>query len=496
MGKDMEAQDSTASHCSRYTRSRAVPLTLALLVIISAHLGSVEWVSAQTPDTIISASSTLGAPGETGLPVDVRTSNPIVVGSTDLRLTFDPNVVEAMDVTSPLTDFVFFIDPLGTVTTASATANGQACPGGEALFTATFNVLPGAEPGCAVLGIEDADGLPPDDLIGPIPPIDPLPQILYESAPGQICISTCGNGQLDGPEICDDGNTIDGDCCSSTCEQIASDGTGCNDGNACTTNDSCSGGACAGGPPPNCDDSDICTDDSCAPATGCVNTNNTAPCDDGNACTTNDTCSGGACAGGPPPNCDDSDVCTDDSCAPATGCVNTNNTAPCDDGNACTTNDTCSGGACAGGPPLNCDDSDICTDDSCVPVTGCVHTNNTASCDDGNVCTTEDSCLDGACSGSLPPCDALGDVDCDGNPATPVDAQVILCLDVQRCVDADVPPPCDQPTERAARSDWDLDGDVDSADAMTTIRAFIGITDPADTPLGSCCLATGEVAAR
>ena len=28
-----------------------------------------------------------------------------------------------------------------------------------------------------------------------------------------------------------------------------------------------------------------------------------------------------------PPNCDDANVCTDDSCDPATGCVNANNTS-------------------------------------------------------------------------------------------------------------------------------------------------------------------------
>src|SRR5262249_1077025 len=55
--------------------------------------------------------------------------------------------------------------------------------------------------------------------------------------------------------------------------------------------------------PPNCDDGNACTDDTCSPTTGCIHTNNTAPCDDGNACTTADTCSGGVCVGGPPPNC-------------------------------------------------------------------------------------------------------------------------------------------------------------------------------------------------
>jgi len=80
-----------------------------------------------------------------------------------------------------------------------------------------------------------------------------------------------------------------------------------------------------------------------------VNTNNTQPCNDGSACTTNDTCAGGACVGGPPPDCNDGNVCTNDGCNPATGCTNTNNTAPCSDGNACTAPDVCGGGTCHGG---------------------------------------------------------------------------------------------------------------------------------------------------
>ena len=79
--------------------------------------------------------------------------------------------------------------------------------------------------------------------------------------------------------------------------------------------------------------------------------------------------------------CNDGNVCTDDSCNPATGCVYTNNTASCDDGNACTTADTCSGGACVGGTPLVCNDSNACTDDSCNPSSGCVYTPNTLCVD-------------------------------------------------------------------------------------------------------------------
>jgi hypothetical protein len=55
-------------------------------------------------------------------------------------------------------------------------------------------------------------------------------------------------------------------------------------------------------------------------------------------------------------------------------------------------------------PP--CQDANPCTDDSCNPATlGCVHLNNSASCDDGNACTAGDVCSSGVCSGTpaVPP---------------------------------------------------------------------------------------------
>ena len=58
---------------------------------------------------------------------------------------------------------------------------------------------------------------------------------------------------------------------------------------------------------------------------------------------------------------------------------NTNNTAGCDDGNACTENDVCADGACAAGTDIACDDGEGCTDDACDPASGCITTNNTAA---------------------------------------------------------------------------------------------------------------------
>ena len=71
-----------------------------------------------------------------------------------------------------------------------------------------------------------------------------------------------------------------------------------------------------------------------------------------------------------PIDCDDGDACTDDSCVDGV-CVNT--PIDCDDGDACTT-DSCVDGVCVG-TPMVCNDGSICTDDSCVDGV-CVYTDN------------------------------------------------------------------------------------------------------------------------
>jgi hypothetical protein len=57
----------------------------------------------------------------------------------------------------------------------------------------------------------------------------------------------CGDAILDPGEACDAGaaNGAPGSCCTAACTPIA-DGAGCSDGNACTTNDQCAAGTCAG----------------------------------------------------------------------------------------------------------------------------------------------------------------------------------------------------------------------------------------------------------
>jgi len=123
-----------------------------------------------------------------------------------------------------------------------------------------------------------------------------------------------------------------------------------------------------------------------------------------------------AAACGTNDDCADANPCTDDVCDPVLGCLHPNNTAPCDDGNPCTTADTCRDGACVAGPPLDCDDANPCTDDLCDPRTGCRHGDNSAPCNDGNACTTADVCHGGTCVGGDP---AAGCAACDAAAALP-----------------------------------------------------------------------------
>ena len=254
-----------------------------------------------------------------------------------------------------------------------------------------------------------------------IPCNDDNPCTVDTCAPGEGCKHTvapgpCSDGDActvndscaDGACVpgaqqdCNDGNPCTGDSCSEgTCVHDPLD-LPCDDGNPCTEGDLCVEGLCKGPAPTECDDGNLCTTDYCDPSSGCVFTINSTPCNDGNTCTTDDACTGGACTGGPALVCNDGNVCTDDSCLPDSGCIFATNTIPCDDGNACTTGDVCGGGQCAGPQSVSCDDSKICTLDSCDPQAGCVHLPLDAICDDSSACTVGDKCADGACVPGLP----------------------------------------------------------------------------------------------
>jgi hypothetical protein len=221
----------------------------------------------------------------------------------------------------------------------------------------------------------------------------------------------------------------------------ANEGMICNDNNLCTVNEICTGGSCTGQLKP-CNDANPCTDDQCNPLTGCQYTYNTNPCDDGNQCTIGDACQGGACVGGSGLPCNDNNPCTSDSCVPGKGCTHANNAAPCTDSNECTTSDTCVAGVCVGGPGLNCDDGNLCTNDLCDPNTGCKYAYNQAPCDDGNKCTSGDACQGGTCVGSQQlKCDDFNPCttdSCDKVFGCKYDLNTLPCNDGNACTKNDV----------------------------------------------------------
>jgi len=103
-----------------------------------------------------------------------------------------------------------------------------------------------------------------------------------------------------------------------------------------------------------------------------------ADCNDGDKCNGEESCQGGACVIGFPLECDDHNACTRD-CDATLGCVNepvANGTA-CSDGNTCTTGDTCQSGTCTAGAAVL----------------------DGSSCNDGDKCTVGDTCQAGACTG-------------------------------------------------------------------------------------------------
>jgi hypothetical protein len=210
------------------------------------------------------------------------------------------------------------------------------------------------------------------------------------------------------PDQCHDPGTCDP--ATGVCSNPAkANGTSCDDGNGCTTGDTCHAGLCTGNAIV-CAPTDGChVAGTCDPATGTCSTPakpDGTPCDDANACTHGDTCQAGVCTG-TPTVCGVQDQCNDAStCDPKTGICTPHpkaNGTPCDDGNACTRSDSCHGGVCVGGNPVVCGAPDQChMAGTCDPTTGaCTNAEKPdgTPCNDGNACTRPDVCKAGVCGG-------------------------------------------------------------------------------------------------
>ncbi len=244
---------------------------------------------------------------------------------------------------------------------------------------------------------------------------------------GNPCPGPTGDGDSDCSEVCVEA--------TDSCTGNDNNGAVCNDGNSCTTPDTCSAGTC-GGPGLSCDDGNVCTADSCDAGGGCVHTPlSGTSCDDTLYCNGADTCNAGACTthAGNPCSGPDGDANCKESCSEAAeNCtLNDPDVSACNDGKSCTNTDQCAGGVCGGiANDALCNDSKECTDEVCNPAsasanaaTGCVITTDISNtCSDGSLCTTSDACrADATCQGTAKVCtDGLSCTDEACIPATGV----------------------------------------------------------------------------
>ncbi len=231
-----------------------------------------------------------------------------------------------------------------------------------------------------------------------------------------------------------------GNCLNGMCEKAAAnDGSPCDDGQYCTENDACQGGACVGGSQKFCPSPDGCHVGACdeaKKACGSAAGNDGAACDDGDPCTYSGKCSGGSCSKGPSVDCSAFDgECSVGVCDPVLGCtaqakndnspcndmqgspcttgvcmnavctsVPTNEGGACDDGLFCNVEEKCAAGVCTGGKPNPCAPPGGCfiascdeANDACSAAPG----NDGSACDDFNTCTANTTCLNGACIGGV-----------------------------------------------------------------------------------------------
>jgi hypothetical protein len=143
-----------------------------------------------------SPSIPLGGNGD----VAVTTTNALTVGSTDVVVNFDPNVLQAVSASSStLSSFTAFIDNVsGRVSTASASSGGDGLAGGDPLLTVNFTPASEVGPGTVTtVSLSDGDGDSCDDLTGPVPPIPPV-SLPYDQVPGQVLVGTLGDVDCDG----------------------------------------------------------------------------------------------------------------------------------------------------------------------------------------------------------------------------------------------------------------------------------------------------------
>jgi hypothetical protein len=112
----------------------------------------------------------------------------------------------------------------------------------------------------------------------------------------------------------------------------------------------------------------------------------------------------------------------------------------------------------------SCDDGNPCTTDACNGFLGCVHSNNANPCEDGDLCTVNDTCGGGACTGTRITV-LYADIFPPGGDGA-VDVDELVCLvggyaNMDDCPEGDIEP-CGG------------DADIDVDDLVNMVRAYAG----------------------
>ena len=315
------------------------------------------------------------------------------------------------------------------------------------------------------------------------------PQAGADCDDGNACTlddSCNGDGVCVGAEAlnCDDGNVCTGDECDpkTGCQHLDLDGQEECDGSDCTDGDQCQAGECMSGEMVLCYDAnpDDCTFVTCNNESGlCEMVQHEPeghPCKDGNPCTDDDKCdAGGLCLPGSAHECTAQHPCKKAWCN-ETAKEGTNpcvlewkqEGVGCNDGDACTDDDMCVPAGedapdlqCAG-EPIDCDDDNPCTLNSCNEETGCGFedkADNTPCQLPPQYCGEKGKCLNGECG-------ADDVVVCDDNVACTVD----VC-DAGECQHQPDDTPCE-------------DGNVCTADTCGVVG---GCDHAPDKTLGEAC---------
>ena len=253
------------------------------------------------------------------------------------------------------------------------------------------------------------------------------------------------DGELSAAEQCDDGNTDDGDGCSSTCKLeycgngVLDAGELCDDGNRadddgcaadCLSDESCGNHKVDGAVGETCDDGNTDAGDGCSATCGLEYCGNGVldvgeACDDGNAvdgdgcsadCLSDETCGNGVVDSTVGEACDDGNTDSGDGCQatcilPTCGDGSLDAGETCDDGNndvgdgcnhSCTSDESCGNGVIDRAAGEVCDDGNTDDGDGCSPLCSFEYCGNGVLdpgevCDDGNR-VTADGCAPGCLS--------------------------------------------------------------------------------------------------